>query len=234
MITVLLAAGCAGSVAQVTNGGNPIADQGTHFLLPTPRGPVLAMVTAGPPPNLPESSGKEWLTMMLGGLALAPLGIVAPPLYASAIVVGGALVATGSAAAYGSETVTYGRAARAVQKSNLPAVLSEALQTRSIVDHGLDAAGQAVVAVPAWGLIGQSRITHCFVAAVDITVSLPNRPAITEQIRLTLDPTEGVPPVQCASLSRFNEDDGRLIRETVRDYAELLAELITDRLERLE
>ena len=237
IIAALFTAGCASSVATSPDREKASAYESPRFLLPSPAGPISASVTTGNPPDVPEHSGKEWLTLMLGGLALAPLGIIAPPLYASAIVVGGALVATTSAAGYGTEAVTYGRAGRAIKNANLPALLCETLQARSVEDCAQSAAGQLIVAVPAWGMVGifgTKEDMHCLVAAVELTITLPNRPAIAEQIRLTLDPTEGLPPVQCASLSRFNEDGGRLIRETARDYAELLAELITDRVKRLE
>jgi hypothetical protein len=41
------------------------------------------------------------------------------------------------------------------------------------------------------------------------------------------------PLAQCARLGKFAAEDGRLVREAARDYAELLAVVIGERLEAL-
>ena len=140
---------------------------------------------------------------------------------------------------YGSERLTFNAVARAVMQSDLPAALTETLRARAMpADSDPDIATLATIAVPGWGVVGGSGKPtgmHCLVAGVELSISREGKEVLNDQIKLTLvDSSMDAPPVQCASLSKFAERDGRLVRETIRDYAEVLALMIIDHLNKLQ
>ncbi len=237
----LLAAGCAGSLSQSDQAANEnvAVFETPRFLLSSPIGPVSVTVAAEGAPGLPGKPDKELLSLLLVGAASIPLGLVAPPLYASALIVGGGMVLTGSAGAYGTEQMNFNTVGRAVKESDFPAALTEALRGRALppVGHN-DPAANATVAVQGWGVVsesGKATDRHCFVAAVELSISRDRMQVLSDRLQLTLvDPSTDAPPVQCAKLWKFAEDNGRLVRETSRDYAEVLALMVTERLRNLE
>jgi hypothetical protein len=228
----LFIAGCAGSLTQSGQAaGDTVAPyESPRFLLSSPVGPVAVTVTTGSPPGVPQKTSKELLYLLLGGLLLAPFGFVAP-LYAGVFVVGGAITVIGSGTGYVTEQAMFNAVARAVRESDLPAALTNVLRADALpLDGQNEPTADATVAVQGWGLAGE-----CLVASVELSISSDEKQILNDQLNLTIgDRSTDAPPVQCASLSRFAEDNGRLVRETVRDYAEVLAVMITDRLKRLQ
>jgi hypothetical protein len=246
-----LAAGCAATPENIkpSRGGpaevqSPTASSareisGSEFLLPSSLGAIATKVGPGPPPDAPGDPDKAVLALGLGtGAAAIPIGFVA---LAPGLIVGGPLLALAAAATYGTESGQANTVLRAVEASNFPVALEAALRSRaspSTVEGQPDIA--ATITVRGWGVVsssGAARDKHCYVAAATLTVNRGAEQIYEEPLRLgTGTATEGAPffPLQCATLGRFAEDGGRLVRETMRDYAEVMAVMIVDRLARLK
>jgi hypothetical protein len=140
---------------------------------------------------------------------------------------------------YATESSQSGAVARALQDADFPAALETALRTRALPrTTDTPPVAQATVMVIGWGVVSTSGAAagrHCFVAVVTLSVAKGSEKRYEESLRLAPGGgSEGAPPAQCASLGRFAENQGQLARESARDYAEILAVMVLDRLARLE
>jgi hypothetical protein len=204
--------------------------QSNIFYLPSSIGPIATTVTNTTDPSLPEDQSKKLLNA-LWGVALGPLALAAP-LYAGAFIVGGGLIVTLGALAYGIEKSEYNAILRAVTESNFAALLADVLQSRALPlqPPNSETTAQALVVLGGFGIAG-----NCFVAAAQLSVDQNNQRIMDEPLQLTIaERSADAPPLQCANLSHFAANDGRLIRETARDYAEVFAVMVADRLNRLQ
>lgn len=228
----LFAAACVGLVTQPgqTTDETVAAYESPRLLLFSPVGPVSVTVTTRTPPAVPQKSSNELLWLLLGGVALAPLGFAAP-VYAGVFVVGSAITVVGSGTGYVTEQAMFSAIGRAVSQADLPAALADTLRGRALpVDGQNEPTADGTVVVQGWGVAGE-----CVVASVELSVSRKGLPFLKDQLNLTIaGRSSDAPPVQCASLSRFADDNGRLVRDTIRDYAEVLAVMVIDRLNRLQ
>jgi hypothetical protein len=184
--------------------------------------------------DLPEdnSNGMRFL-MAEGGGSLA-LGLVAPPMYASALVVGGVLLIPLGTYIYihdkniwDSICDTFGSVefTRAIVDSFQRRLLeksAEAKRPRADVEIIVEAYG---IAAPPSG--GRS----CLLAVANFVCRQEGR--IIKQERLQIADghrSEDAPPPQCATLEQFTEDDARLMKTTLAEYAEVLAVMAIDRI----
>ncbi len=225
LVTVTLLYGCA---ASTTTAVAPY--QSTIFYLPSSIGPIATTITNTTDPSLPEDQSKRWLKE-LSGAAFGPVAL-ASPMFASALIVGSGLILTLGSFGYGMEKSEYNAIVRAVTESNFPALLADALRSRALPlqPPNPETPAQALVVLQGFGLAA-----NCFVAEAQLSVDQNNQRIMVEPLKLTIaERSADAPPVQCADLSRFAAKDGRLIRETARDYAEVLAVMVADRLKRLQ
>ncbi len=197
-------------------------------------GRTLFSVRAMPPAGMPADTSREWLQFLGPGLASGALGLAAPPMYASALVVGGLLLAPTALLMSGRErliwqSVTTALGSIAFEQALLRA-LTERAQGRLPERAGGDVRVELIV--QAYGLVGARPERVCFIASVDLVV----RGEEGERRRATLriaqtDASADAPPPQCASLERFAARDGQLVRDTANEYAQVLAVMAIDRLE---
>ncbi len=221
-------------------GGAPVrpSPPAEAFLFHAAVGPVQVVVTATPARS-PDEIDSAWGEMAALGVIVVPLGLVAPPMAAGALVVGGSLLVTLSATGYGIEGGGVSAVARALHEADFPVAVADALRKRGsrLAPTGTEPVARATVALEGWGVVSQTGNAsgrHCFVAGVTLSVEREGRPAEIERVDLAADTrTVGTPLAQCASLGKFAAERGRLVRETARDYAELLAVVIGERLEGL-
>ncbi len=222
VVAMTLLSGCASAVSDT----GVASYQSTDFYLPSSIGAVAVTVTNAGELSLPKDQSEKWLKE-LWPAGFGPLALVSP-MFASALVVGSGLILTMGGIGYGMEKAEYNSIVTAVTEANFPAMLADALRSRALPSEiaTYEAMGRALVVVQAFGFLAD-----CVVAEAELSVDRDNRRILDEPLRLTVgEPSGDTPPVQCADLSRFAADNGRLIRETARDYAEVFAVLITKRL----
>ena len=220
LLSILIGA-CAGAPV------HPAPPEG-RFLFHSAAGPVAVVVTAMPP-TMPGQIDGIWGEAAVLGVILVPLGVVAPPMAAGALVVGGGLLLALSATGYGIEGAGVTTVGRALQEASFPEVVADALRRRGsrLGSTGTAPVAHATVALEAWGVVsptGTASGRHCFVARVILSVEREYHSAELARVE---------PLAQCASLGKFAAAGGRLVREVARDYAELLAVVIGERLEGL-
>jgi len=200
-------------------------------------GPVRLHVADAVPPAGAEKPDEAWLLAAVTGAVSGPLGLVAPPMYASALVVGGVMLLVGGSATYGVESQQTRAAAKALAASDFPGLLYRALSARgSATPNSPNAVADGEVGIVGWGVVsdtGMVSARHCFVAAVTLSIGTPDHPWIDETLRISrTGRSADAPPPQCADLQAFIDHDARLLRDTARDYAETLAVMIADRIAR--
>jgi hypothetical protein len=203
--------------------------QSSPFYLPSSIGPVAITVTNEADPSLPEDQSGKWLKE-LWKAGFGPLALLGGP-FAGALVIGSGLILTTGAIGYGVEKSEYNAIVRGLAESSFPELLTEALRTRSIPSATVHKPiGQALVVIQGFGLF-----LGCFIAAAQLSVDRDTERILDEPIKLTIaEPSADAPLVQCANVSRFAEQNGRLLRETARDYAEVIAVMITRRLSEIQ
>ncbi len=231
LLLSLLLTGCAGGA-----GLHPVSPAET-FLYHTAPGPVQVMVIAAPPGSPGETS--NWGQAAVAGAIFVPLGLVAPPMAASGFVVGGGLLLVLSATGQEIEGGGVTTVARALQEADFPGGVADALRKRGarLAPTGRAPIARAVVALEAWGVVsqtGQASGRHCFMAGMILAMEQEGRSAEITRVDFAAGPRrDGMPLAQCASLGKFAAEGGRLVREAARDYAEVLAVVIGERLEGL-
>lgn len=217
---------------------SPSGPRRSEFLWASSLGPMAVNVVRDSVPEAPGKPDERWLWFPGFGAVAVPIGVVAPPI-AGAMIVGGALLMIVPTAVYGTEKSHVAAVGRAVEESDFPGKLERALQARSLPRaEGASPVAAATILVRGWGVVsptGAAAGTHCFVAAATVSVARGTEPIYEESLRLTTSGASAdAPPPQCASLSRFVANGGRLVDETARDYAELLAVMVLERLARLK
>ena len=174
--------------------------------------------------KFPRDTSGEWYGMAGAGASFGALGLAAPPMYASALVVGGALIVPVSLIMAGHEKKSWQTAIDALAGTDLAAATSNAMQRRAGAIAPRPGATAAVeVVIGAFGLIGDRPDSICFVAGATLTAAADGRELLREAMRIASHSSPGMPPAQCASMDRFARDGGRLVRDTAAEYAEVLA-----------
>jgi hypothetical protein len=208
----------------------------TGFSFPSPIGAIAITVTTAADPQLPQPPYSVDWAKPLGAVALAPIALLGGP-FAGAILLGSGLVLASAAALYGMEMSgrsEYKALTLALTESNVPSMLADALRNRSMsLPPGDVPVGHAMVIVQGFGLVQTAVRHYCFVAAAELSVDQDNKELLNEALLLTLEPSADAPPIQCADGEKFSAENGRLVRETARDYAEVLAVMVTERLAKI-
>lgn len=206
-------------------------------------GPREWVLRARAAPDLPADRSAEIMALFAPGLGYLGLGLVAPPMYASALVVGGLLIAPGAAIASMVERRQWERAVAPLLEMDFQRALAKALRERTpLPSHGAEASRFASSPVPAsptgerieitvngWGLGGE-REHVCFIASVDLSIGSADAVRLRERLVISdARVTPDAPPAQCASLERMGERDGRLVRQAAAEAAAALAVMCLDR-----
>lgn len=184
--------------------------------------------------ELPEDNYKFWMMFPAEGAGSLALGMVAPPMYASALVVGGIILVPLGTYGYMHEkkiwesinqaltTIEFTRAIDTALKKRLGAILSK----RDFPD------AQVEIIVHAFGLIKPSSELHyCLVVSAKFSLAERQQLSTQEQLQITpADRSRDAPPPQCNSLENFADNDARLIRDTLAEYAEVIAAMAVKRI----
>lgn len=182
----------------------------------------------------PDDRSAQILSLFAPGLGFAALGLAAPPMYASGLVVGGLLIAPGAVILSGIERRQWERAVSPLVETDFPRAVAEALRARPIEQpDSAQAPVEVEIVVNGWGL-HEERGRVCFTVSVDLVVRSMGRELLTD--RLLIREGHGspdAPPAQCASLERMGEENGRLVRQAASEAALMIALMSRDRLARL-
>jgi hypothetical protein len=166
------------------------------------------------------------------GIGYVGLGLVAPPLYVSALVVGGVLIATG--------TLTLG-AIDGIQTNTIEGVLEKidfsALTHKAIIeslDYNKTSESnncKLTILILVYGFTKKYSGTICF--SVDAEIKLQVNGEEIYKDLVYIEPylrSEDAPPPQCALAGEFSEKKGKLARQTIEDFSVILANIVAHRL----
>ncbi len=195
---------------------------------------VRAATTA----ELPKDTSGEILKWARPGLAFGALGLAAPPMYASGLVVGGLLLGPGALIAANIEHATWRHVADALGAIDFDQAILRALERRGALALPTRPGprAQTELVISAYGIVGHQPGRVCFIADTELRVQVGQHERLRHRILLAdaaATPEQdaaALPPAQCAGIDRFAKSDAQLVRDTAAEYAELLAALVIERL----
>lgn len=183
------------------------------------------------PAELPKDSSGEFLEFFAPGMAFGVLGFAAPPMYASGLVVGGLLLGPGALIVSNIEHGIWQRVVDALVSIEFDKDILRALQRRaaSSLPSGTGATVRVELVINGYGIVGARQDRVCFITDAALRVMTGQQEGLRRRISIS-DVSPNASPAQCASIDRFAERDGQLVRETAAEYAELLAALVIEQL----
>ena len=185
--------------------------------------------------EIPEEFYKMWALFPAEGAGSLALGLIAPPMYASALVVGGILLIPAGTFGYYHDKKIWESIKKAISSMQFTSAVCsniiEKLDKKQIYNERLDSTIE--IAVQIFGIVEAiSKNRACFVVSALFTQTIKEKGAIGENLKITQkDRSLDAPPPQCTSLSQFALDDGRLIKDTAEEFAKVLAVMAVDRIE---
>lgn len=191
-------------------------------------------VRAASEPALPEDPSAEWGVFAGFGAVSGMLGAVAPPFFASGLIVGGVILVPLVVGMVERQRRILTALSDALHRADFPKAVDAALQRRAAAALPPSAGRTAKVAltIQAFGLVGRESVDWaCMVVATELAVHLDEREV--DRATLSIEParsTRDAPPPQCAYVDRFAEEDGRLVGVAAAEYAEVVAALAVERL----
>jgi len=176
--------------------------------------------------------GKEVAGFSALGIGSLGLGLVAPPLYASALVVGGILlVAMPSSMG----------AISGIQRNTIKKVLTTTdfsdLTQKAVVesfDYNQKRRSEGyklTILILAYGFVEKFADEICFSVDAEIKLHLNEKEIYRDFIYI--EPylrSEDAPPPQCALVGEFAENNGKIAKQTIKDFSTILASIVTHRL----
>lgn len=193
----------------------------------------LSVRLASEAAGLPRDTPREWDLFVGGGAASGVLGTMAPPFYASGLVVGSVLILSTVLAWSEHERRTWQTLDAALRGVDLPAAVLDAFRRRApaALQDSEGSLVQAELVIRGFGLFGTARDRACLVVDGELAVHADGGELDRYEMRIgPAGSTPDAPPAQCASLERFREEDGQLVTEAAAEYAEVLAALTVRRL----
>lgn len=188
------------------------------------------------PAEIPEDNYKTWLIFPPGGAASLAVGLTAPPMFASALVVGGVFLVPAGTYGYLYEKGIWDSINGALSNAEFTRLIDTAMKDRlnAAFAGGSMPDVKVELIIQAFGLVEYASLRHhCFVVSADFVLSKGNTVLNQDHLRITEDNrSEDAPPPQCASLEHFAKNEARLVKDTLAEYAGVLAVMATDRIYR--
>jgi len=186
------------------------------------------------PAEVPEETYKMAMGSPAIGAGSLALGLMAPPMFASALVVGGVLLIPLGTHLYFSEK----RIWDAINTVLSNTVFTRAIDSAAAVSLKTAIAGKSLpplkaeIIIESLGLLKTSSLQpYCLIASARVIISRNNDEPVQEQMQITNGNKSGdSPPPQCARLERFAADDARLLRDALDEYAHVLAHMAVERI----
>ncbi len=180
--------------------------------------------------ELPEEYYKAGLYFLPGGAASAGIGVLAA---SSAMVVGGAIAPLG-AYIYLHEKGIWDPIYEALINAEFTPAIDKAMKDRLNITFAKERALDVKidVIIQSFGLVGYALNTpHCFVVSADFILSRGEMEIRRDLLEISnVNRSKDAPPPQCACLKRFAKNKARLVKDTLAEYAEVLAVMAIDRI----
>jgi hypothetical protein len=174
--------------------------------------------------EVPEDIYKQWLYGFPGGVGYAGLGVLAT---SGAMVVGGAFFVPLSAFGYIHEKGIWDPINEALINAEFTRVIDKAIKNRLNLTFTKERAPNVKIdiIIKSFGLLGDSfYMPHCFIVSADFILSRGGREVSRDCLQISdVNGSKDAPPPQCASLKRFAKNKARLVKDTLAEYAEVLA-----------
>lgn len=186
--------------------------------------------------EIPEDNYKMWLYFPAEGAGSLALGLVAPPMYVSALVVGGVFLIPLGTYGYLHEKGIWDSINGALSNAEFTRAIDGAMKDRlngAFTEESMPNVKIEVI-IQAFGIVkSSSMLQHCFVVSANLILSRGNTELKQDHLQITdLNRSEDAPPPQCASLEHFAKNEARLVKDTLAEYAEVLAVMAIDRIPR--
>jgi hypothetical protein len=189
--------------------------------------------------DMPEEYYKTWLGFIgLGagsaGVLATPVGLYAPAYITppGALVLGGLIVIPGTLF-YSYDKAIWTTISTSISQIKLTHIIGIALNNKLNNAFSNESSAPNLdieLVILAIGIISTPQ-APCFVLSADFIVRQSNIEILRDQLNITeTNRSKDAPPPQCASLSHFAENEGRLVTETSNEYAEVLAVMATERI----
>lgn len=180
--------------------------------------------------EVPEEYYKVSLYGLPGGGASAGLGVLAA---SSAMVVGGAIAPLG-AYIYIHDKGIWDPINEALINAEFTRAIDKAIKDRLNITFAKERAPNVKidVIIQSYGLVGDAfHMPHCLVVSADFILSRGDIEVRRDHIEISnRNRSKDAPPPQCAHLKRFAENKARLVKDTLAEYAEVLAVMAIDRI----
>ncbi len=184
------------------------------------------------PAEVPEEDYKVALYGVPYGGASAGLGVLAA---SSALVVGGA-IAPLCAYIYIHDKGIADSINEALINADFTSAISKAMKGRINKTFTKKSAPNMKIdiIIQSFGLVGNSFYEpHCFVVSADFILSRGGVEVMRDRLQISnVNRSMDAPPPQCASLKRFAKNKARLFKDTLAEYAEVLAVMAVDRIQK--
>lgn len=176
--------------------------------------------------------GKEVAGFSAIGLGSLGLGLVAPPLSASGLVVGGILLVLMPSSMGAIEGVQRNTIKEVLLATDFSALTQKAI-IKSMCDNGLDSNNEYVLSIIilGYGFTNKSSSIICF--SLDAEIKLKFKEIEIFKDYIYIEPflrSEDAPPPQCYSVGEFANNEGKLVKQTIDDFSIYLASIVAQRL----
>jgi hypothetical protein len=184
------------------------------------------------PVEIPGDKSKERLWVSAEGAGALTLGLVAAPMFASGLVVGGIMLVPLGTYGYLHEkgiwdsingalsTAEFTRAIDSAMKNRLRAAFTEDNMPNVKIEITIQVLG-----------IVKATGQDCLVALAHFGLNNDTEELKEDNLHITVSgKSEDAPPPQCTTLDRFAENEARLVKNTLAEYAEVLAVMAIDRI----
>ena len=192
---------------------------------------IIRMAT---PAEIPEDNYKIALSFPAVGAGSLALGLAAPAMYASSLVVGGFLLIPLGTYIYLSDKGIWDSINGALSNVEFTSEVDKAMKNRlnAVFTDGSMPNMKIEIIIQSLGLVDSSSMQqNCLVVSAKFVLKGDNMELKQDQLRITdLNKSEDAPPPQCASLEQFAKNGARLVKDTLAEYAEVLAVMAIDRI----
>ncbi len=185
------------------------------------------------PAELPEETYKEWLDCFPLGGADTGIGILGAPATGNLAVGGGFLVILG-AVGYIHEKGIWDSITEALINYEFTRAIDKAMKDRLKITFAKERVPNVKidVIIQSFGLVGYSYTPYCFIVSADFILSRGGLEVKRDCLQISdVNGSKDAPPAQCARLKRFAENNARLVKDTLAEYAEVLAVMVIDRIQ---
>ena len=184
--------------------------------------------------ELPKENYKEYLDLIPGGGGYTGLGVWGAP-------------ATGNLAASGIIMMTFGGLAYIYEKGiwdpikealinyEFTRTIDKAMKDRLNITFAKERVPNVKidVIIQSFGLVGYSYMPYCLIVSADFVISRGGMEVKRDHIEISNgNRSKDAPPPQCAHLKRFAKNKAKLVKDTLTEYAEVLALMAIDRIQK--